>query len=242
MSNRNDKEKQKVPKNFTYKYPRPALTVDGVVFGLSDEGLKLLLIERLADPYKGSWALPGGFVDRMDESVDDAIRRELEEETNITGLFLEQLYTFGTPDRDPRERVVSVAYFALVKPSDLNVQAGSDAKKAEWFHVEQLPDLAFDHADVVAKGLERLRGKVRYQPVGFELLPKKFTLTQLQTMYEHILGRKLDKRNFRKKILAMGVLRPLNKLSDTGGRRAKLYRFDQKNYKNLVKSGFNFEL
>lgn len=234
-----------MPKLYKYKYPRPALTVDGVVFGLDmEKGLKLLLIERKKDPFKGQWALPGGFVDRMDESVDDAIRRELEEETNVTGLYLEQLYTFGAPDRDPRERVVSVAYYALVKPSDLNVQAGSDAQKAKWFSVKRLPPLAFDHRNIVKVGLERVRAKVRYQPIGFELLPEKFTLRQLQTMYEHILGRELDKRNFRKKFLSLGVLTEHDEYvsSDVGGRRAQLYSFDRTKYRALTRQGFNFEV
>jgi 8-oxo-dGTP diphosphatase len=229
-------------KSHTYRYPRPALTVDGVVFGLAEDGLKLLLIERSANPFKGCWALPGGFVDNMKESVDDAVRRELEEETNIIGLFLEQLYTFGQPGRDPRERVVSVAYFALVKPNDLDVRAGSDAKKVKWFDVNSLPDLAFDHSTIVRTGLERLRSKICYQPVGFELLPKQFTLSQLQTMYENILGRELDKLNFRKKILAMKIVNPSNEYSRTGGPKAKLYYFDLNSYKRRIKKGFNFEI
>lgn len=227
---------------YTYDYPRPALTVDGLVFGVQDDRLKILLIQRKDPPFQDMWALPGGFVDRMHESVDDAIRRELVEETGIKDLFLEQLYTFGTPGRDPRERVVSVAYYALVKPESLHVKAGSDAKKAAWFNVKRLPKLAFDHRDIIKVGLTRLEGKVRYQPIGFELLPEKFTLTQLQKLYEAILRRELDKRNFRKKILKMGVLESTDERISTGSRKAQLYRFNDAAYNSLVKSGFNFEV
>ncbi|HSC88133.1 MAG TPA: NUDIX domain-containing protein, partial [Polyangiaceae bacterium] len=171
---------------YTYKYPRAALTVDCVVFAVDDDGLKVLLIERAAEPFVGHWALPGGFV-RVDETTDEAARRELQEETGLRDVFLEQLYTFSSVARDPRERVVSVGHYALVKPSA--VEAGSDASKAQWFDVGELPELAFDHDEIVAVALERLRGKVRYQPLGFELLPNKFTLGQLQRLYESILGR-----------------------------------------------------
>src|SRR5436190_18501821 len=153
----------------TYEYPRPALTVDAVVFGLDDEDLKVLLIRRDLEPFGGKWALPGGFV-RVEESLEEAVRRELQEETGISQVFLEQLYTFGDVDRDPRERVVSVAYYALVKLSDHKAKAATDAANAEWFPVSQLPKLAFDHADIVEVALSRLQGKVRYQPIGFELL------------------------------------------------------------------------
>src|ERR1051325_7090672 len=154
----------------SYQYPRAALTVDCVVFGLDESELKVLLIERALEPFKGKWALPGGFV-RVEETLDDAARRELQEETGLKNVFLEQLYTFGTVDRDPRERVVSVAYYALVKLSDHKAKAATDAANAEWFQVSQLPKLAFDHAEIVAVALSRLQGKVRYQPIGFELLP-----------------------------------------------------------------------
>src|SRR5712691_8493954 len=184
----------------TYRYPRAALTVDCVVFGLDEAELKVLLIQRALEPFKGRWALPGGFV-RVDETLDEAARRELAEEAGLKDLFLEQLYTFGAVDRDPRERVVSVAYYALVKLSDHRAKAATDAANAEWFPISKVPRLAFDHADILATALSRLKGKVRYQPVGFELLPPKFTLSQLQHLYEAVLAAKLDKRNFRKKVL-----------------------------------------
>src|SRR5512139_1178039 len=189
----------------TYQYPRAALTVDCVVFGFDEGDLKVLLIQRGLEPFKGRWALPGGFV-RVDETLDAAARRELQEEAGLTHVFLEQLYTFGAVDRDPRERVVSVAYYALVNLRDHHVHAATDARDAAWFGVNDVPRLAFDHADVLQTALARLRGKLRYQPIGFELLPKKFTLSQLQHLYELVLERELDKRNFRKRVLAMDVL------------------------------------
>ncbi len=218
------------------------MTVDGVVFGFDEGELKVLLIQRGLEPFKGKWALPGGFV-RVDETLDDAARRELVEETGLANVFLEQLYTFGTVKRDPRERVVSVAYYALVKLSDHKAKAATDAAEAKWFPVSQIPKLAFDHADILAMALTRLQGKVRYQPIGFELLPPKFTLSDLQHLYEAILGTELDKRNFRKKVLSFGLLVPLNETQMAGRHRpAQLFRFDADKYEKLKKRGFNFEL
>jgi 8-oxo-dGTP diphosphatase len=226
---------------YSYQYPRAALTVDCVVFGFDEGELKVLLIERGLDPFKGRWALPGGFV-RVDETLDEAARRELGEETGLTNVFLEQLYSFGEIERDPRERVVSVAYYALVKLSDHRARAATDAANAEWFRVSRLPSLAFDHADIFRTALGRLKGKVRYQPIGFELLPEKFTLSQ-QHLYEAVLGTELDKRNFRKKVLGFGLLIPLKETQMAGRHRpAQLFRFDQKRYEQLRKKGFNFEL
>jgi 8-oxo-dGTP diphosphatase len=226
----------------TYIFPRAALAVDCVVFGLDGGALKLLLIQRGIEPFKGEWALPGGFV-RMEESLDDAARRELREEAGLHNVFLEQLYTFGAPDRDPRERVVSVAYYALVKLSDHEAHAATDAAAARWFGVAEIPALAFDHATITAAGLARLQAKLRYQPVGFELLPRKFTLSELQQLYEAILGTNLDKRNFRKKVLDLGLLVPLDETRMTGRHRpAQLFRFDAKKYESLRRRGFNFEL
>jgi 8-oxo-dGTP diphosphatase len=227
---------------FTYEYPRPALTVDCVVFGLDADELEVLLIRRGVEPFAGRWALPGGFV-HVDETVDEAARRELQEETGLENIYLEQLYTFGALDRDPRERVVTVAYYALVKLSEHNVRATTDAADAAWFAITDMPELAFDHGEIFKVALARLRNKLRYQPVGFELLPKKFTLTQLQRMYEVILERPLDKRNFRKKILAMDLLVELDEVQkDVAHRAARLYKFDDRRYKKLVKQGFSFEV
>jgi 8-oxo-dGTP diphosphatase len=226
----------------TYQYPRAALTVDGVVFGFDAGELKVLLIQRALEPFKGKWALPGGFV-RVDETLDEAVRRELAEETGLENVFLEQLHTFGAVKRDPRERVVSVAYYALVKLSGHHAKAATDAANAQWFPVSQVPKLAFDHADILAMALTRLQGKVRYQPIGFELLPPKFTLSDLQHLYEAILGAELDKRNFRKKVLGFGLLVALNETQMAGRHRpAQLFRFDADKYEKLKKRGFNFEL
>jgi len=236
---------------YTYDYPRPALTVDCVVFGLDEsQQLKVLLIQRSNEPFAGYWALPGGFVD-MDESLETAALRELEEETGVRDLFIEQLYTFGAPGRDPRGRVVSVAYYALVNLSEHPVQAASDARAAKWFVLGQLPKLAFDHQDILRAAEKRLQAKVRYQPIGFELLPEVFTLTQLQQLYETVLGLdKLNKRNFRTRILKMGVLEEVGKQEGVAHRPAKLYRFNKEKYQrlaeekhqDLLRRGLDFEI
>ena len=227
-----------------YDYERPGLTVDCVIFGLDleEESLKVMLIERDLEPFAGRWAIPGGFV-RQGESLAEAARRELEEETGITDVFLEQLYTFGDPKRDPRGWIVSVAYYALVSPEQHAVHAATDARQARWFPVNALPRLAFDHTLILKTALQRIRGKLSYAPIGFELLPQKFTIKQLQKLYEIVLGRRLDNRNFRKKIFGMDVLRELDEMQrGVPHRAARLYRFDERKYKQLVKRGLNFEL
>ena len=227
---------------FTYEYARPALTVDCVVFGLDQEDLKVLLIQRDLEPFAGRWALPGGFVN-VGESIDAAAKRELYEETGVDRVFLEQLYTFGAPDRDPREHVVSVAYYALVRLSDHRVQAATDARAAAWFAIEDVPKLAFDHQKILKAAHTRLQSKVRYQPIGFELLPTKFPLRSLQHLYEVVLDRPIDKRNFRKKFLSMGLLEELDEIeTDVAHRAARLYRFDKRKFNRLVKDGFHFEI
>src|SRR6266487_2302397 len=227
---------------FSYKYPRAALTVDCVVFGFDESELKVLLIERALEPFKGKWALPGGFV-RVDETLEEAARRELEEEAGLKDVFLEQLYTFGAVNRDPRERVVSVAYYALVKLAAHDTKAATDAADARWFPISKVPKLAFDHTDIFATALARLNGKVRYQPIGFELLPPKFTLSQLQHLYEVVLETELDKRNFRKKVLSFDLLVPLKETQMAGRHRpAQLFHFDTDKYEKLKKHGFNFEV
>ncbi|CCK80706.1 NUDIX hydrolase [Desulfobacula toluolica] len=227
---------------FVYKYARPALTADCVVFGLDNEDLKVLLIQRDLYPFAGEWALPGGFV-TVGESVENTARRELAEETGLHDIFLEQLYTFSDPDRDPREHVITVAYFALVNLVEHQIHADTDARNAAWFEISDIPRLAFDHEKILNTAYERLQGKIRYQPIGFELLPKKFTLRQLQHLYEKILDRKLDKRNFRKKILKMGILKELDEIEkDVSHRAARLYRFNKKKYDTLKDQGFNFEI
>lgn len=226
----------------TYKYARPAVTVDCVVFGLDEDDLKILLIQRGLQPFKDQWALPGGFV-AVGESLENTARRELNEETSLKNVFLEQLYTFGDPARDPREHVITVAYYALVNLSEHRIQAATDASNAAWFSVDDAPKLAFDHERILKTAYDRLKAKIRYQPVGFELLPAKFTLRQLQGLYEKILDRSLDKRNFRKKILNMGIIEELSEVeTDVAHRAAQLYRFDKGRYNGMSRDGFNFEL
>lgn len=220
----------------TYKYPRPSVTVDIVVYGYDGgKQLKMLLIQRGSDPYKGSWALPGGFVD-MDENLETAALRELEEETGVKDLYVEQLFTFGQPGRDPRGRVISVAYFSLVNLQDHPAVAASDAAKAEWFPLDDLPELAFDHSDIIATANNRLAAKVRYQPIGFELLPDEFTLGQLQQLYETVLNVKegFNKRNFRTRILRTGILEEVGRQTNVAHRPAVLYKFNQETYEELA--------
>lgn len=213
-------------RKYTYDYPRPALTADSVVFGLDDETLKVLLIRRERDPFAGRWALPGGFVN-MDETLDQAARRELEEESGLRIGSLEQLQAFGAVDRDPRGRTVTVAYYALVRVADCMPRAASDAREVRWWPAGRTPRLAFDHAKIVRCALERLREQFRgRQPVGRELLPPKFTLRHLQQLYETVLGRPFDKRNFRKRMLGTSLLVELDEWeSQVAHRAARLYRF-----------------
>lgn len=232
----------------TYKYPRPALTVDCVVFGLEDTDintLKILLIRRASPPFEDQWALPGGYVRVEDASLEDAARRELQEEAgvNLGGLFLEQLYTFGSKDRDPREWTASVVYYVLVNLDEYSLVAATDASEATWVSLNSLPALAFDHERIISKAVSRLRNKIRYEPIGFELLPRKFTLPQLQSLYETILGQKLDRRNFLRKLRKMDLLTELEETqAGVSHRPAKLYQFDEQKYEQLKQKGFNFEI
>jgi 8-oxo-dGTP diphosphatase len=215
-----------------------------VIFGLDldEERLEVMLVERDLEPFAGMWAVPGGFV-RRGETLEEAAARELREETGITNVFLEQLYTFGDPARDPRGWVVSVAYYALVSPEKHTIHAATDARQAVWFPVASLPPLAFDHAGIVKTALDRIRGKLTYAPIGFELLPQKFTIKQLQKLYEIVLGANLDNRNFRKKIFGMDVLRELDEMQQgVPHRAARLYKFDERKYRQLLRRGLNFEL
>jgi 8-oxo-dGTP diphosphatase len=198
--------------------------VDVVIFTLREDDLHVLLIKRRRSPFEGMWAIPGGFVG-VGESLEKAALRELEEETGVRDVYLEQLYTFGDPGRDPRGHVITVAYFALVPTTALDPSAGSDAVEARWCSVYNLPALAFDHADILSYALERLRYKLEYTAVGFELLPETFALSELQAAYEVILGEKLDKRNFRRKVLGAGVIEETGKYRAGEGRPAQLYRF-----------------
>src|ERR1044072_707299 len=231
-------------RKFSYEYERPGLTVDCVIFGLDleEETLKVMLIERDLEPFAGVWAVPGGFV-RREETVRQAATGEREEETGISGVFLDQLYTSGDPHRDPRGWVVSVAYYALVSPEKHHVHAATDARQARWFPGSSLRPPAFDHAEILSTALAKLRGKLTCAPIAFELLPQKFTIKQLQKLYEIVLGRTLDNRNFRKKIFAMDVLRELGEMQ-TGvpHRAARLYKFDERKYNQMIKRGLHFEV
>lgn len=237
---------------FSYDHPRPSVTVDCVIFGFdAAAGLQLLLIRRGLEPYQGMWALPGGFVRVADkngqgEDLEAAARRELEEETGAKVSYLEQLYTFGAPGRDPRGRVISVAYMALVRANDHHVVGRDDAAAAEWFPVSTLlagkRPLAFDHPEIIRTGVARLQAKLRYAPIGFSLLAPTFTLGELQGLYEAVLLRSLDKRNFRRRILAMGILAEAGQQENVPHRAAALYRFDKRAYDRAVREGFNFEV
>lgn len=215
---------------YTYDYPRPSVTVDIILFTFHDNTLKVLLVQRDHEPFAGKWALPGGFVN-LDEDLHHAALRELAEETNVTDVYLEQLYTFGSPDRDPRTRVITVAYFALLSTDQVGRQqlrAGSDAGDARWWNIYALPDLAFDHETILHYALQRLRWKLEWTGLGFLLLPQEFTLTDLQKVYETVLNEPLDKRNFRRKILSADLLEESGRMTKGDHRPAKLYRFTAK--------------
>ena len=206
------------------KYHNPAVSVDVVIFTLREDDLQVLLVQRKTPPFEGRWAIPGGFVEQ-DKSLEVAARRELAEETGVRDVYLEQLYTFGDPCRDPRGRVITVAYLALI-PSPLTVEPSSDASDARWWSVYGLPSrLAFDHDKVLAYALQRLRYKLEYTAAGFQLLPPTFTLTEIQQAYEIVLGEPLDKRNFRRRILEASILEEAGQASEGRGRPAKTYRF-----------------
>jgi len=206
------------------RFERPSVTVDVAIFTLRQNQLQVLLILRKHWPFEDMWALPGGFV-RIDESLETAARRELEEETGVRDVYLEQLYTFGHPDRDPRTRVITVAYFALVSSDQLELHADTDAADVGWFPATDPPPLAFDHADILSYAVTRLRYKLEYSAVGFQLLPAEFTLTDLQTAYQIILDEQLDKRNFRRRILQAEILEETGDYRVGEHRPAKLYRF-----------------
>jgi 8-oxo-dGTP diphosphatase len=207
------------------QYERPSVTVDVIIFTLRDQDLQVLLVRRKYRPFAGYWAIPGGFVE-IKESLEVAALRELKEETGLEEVYIEQLYTFGHPDRDPRTRVITVAYFALVPETALPpLHAGDDAEDVGWWSMYNLPPLAFDHADILSYALTRLRYKLEYTAVGFELLPERFTLSELQSAYEVILGEKLDRGNFRKKLRRANVVEATREYRTTGGRPARLYRF-----------------
>lgn len=218
------------------------LSVDCVIFGFEDAELKVLLIERLLDPESGMWALPGGFI-RYNENIDEASARILEEHTSMKGLFMEQLGAFGEVDRFPVKRVITVVYYALVKPGQYGLTPGPDATNVKWFNVQELPELPFDHRKIVDSALGRLQRQLKYKPIGFNLLPDKFPLLTLQALYEAIFGIHFDKPNFRRKIMKMNLLIPLDeKQTGVAHRSARLYKFDKNRYDSLTEKGFIFEM
>lgn len=225
--------------SYTYPYPRPSVTTDCVIFGYDGKELKVLLIQRGIPPFKGMWAFPGGYL-QMDESALEGAKRELKEETGLESAYIEQFHTFSAVDRDPRGRVITIAYLALVRISE--VRGGDDAASAKWFSLDEVPQLAFDHDRILREALKCLREKIHFEPVGFELLPEKFTMPQLQNLYESILDVRFDRRNFSNKMLHLGIL------EDTGDRPANapsripaLYRFSKEKYEQFKSKGFRLE-
>jgi 8-oxo-dGTP diphosphatase len=220
---------------FCYRYPHPAVTTDVVVFTVRADRLHLLLVRRRNPPFQGQWALPGGFLD-IGEDLDACAQRELEEETGVSGVYLEQLFTFGRPGRDPRERVISVTYFALVPAQRISPRAASDAAEVDWFAIDRLPELAFDHAEIVTTAQRRLVAKLDYSTVAFQLLPETFTFSELQRVYESLLNSPLDKRNFRKRILALDQIEETGGLKRTGRHRpAREYRLKHPKRVDIIK-------
>lgn len=218
---------------YTYEYPHPAVTADAVVFGFDGKSLNLLLINRGIEPYKGSWALPGGFIN-INETAEDGALRELKEETGVEDIYLEQFHTFTAVDRDPRERVMTIAFLAFIRQDDYSVVAGDDAAKAQWYPVNQLPELAFDHKEIIQIALDKLRWKIMYEPLVFHLLNETFTMTQLQTIYEAVIGKELDRRNFNKKMLQLGYVVPTEERVQGVGRPGTLYMFDEEKYREQI--------
>lgn len=226
-------------KAYCYKYPHPAVTTDCVIFGFDGQELKVLLVERGIEPYKGQWAFPGGFLN-INEAAEEGALRELREETGLQNAYIEQLRTYSAPDRDPRERVITIAFLALVKIQ--GVKGGDDAADARWFSVDKAPKLAFDHDLILRDALSRLRERIHFHPIGYDLLPEKFTLKELQTLYESILGVRFDRRNFAKKMFHLDILTRLDEtVWPTPKREASLYKFNIEQYNALKRRGFRIE-
>jgi 8-oxo-dGTP diphosphatase len=215
---------------YSYKYPHPSVTTDCVVFGFDGIQLKILLIERGFDPYKGHWAFPGGFVE-IDESCEEGVLRELKEETGLLISGVEQFHTFSAPNRDPRERVITVAYYTLMNIQE--VQGGDDAAQAAWFTLDHLPPLAFDHDQMLQLAIQRLRERIHFEPIGLGVLPEKFTIAQLQHLYEAILGMRLDQSHFMQKLSELNILTPLSETVTPSSGQAALYCFQNDRYNEL---------
>ena len=225
---------------YTYKYPRPSVTTDCVIFGYdTKEGLSVLLIKRGIEPFKDHWAFPGGFI-KMDEDAETGARRELREETSLETAHIEQFGCFSEVNRDPRERVITIAYYALVKKSE--VVGGDDASEAHWFPIDNVPPLAFDHDRILRVALKTLKEKIHFMPIGFELLPSVFTMPQLQELYESILEVKFDRRNFSNKMLKLAILTIVGERPKNAGTRIPVtYKFNEDNYNELKSKGFRLE-
>ena len=226
-------------KKYCYKYPHPAVTTDCVIFGFDGSELQVLLIERGIEPFKGKWAFPGGFLN-MDETAGEGAMRELKEETGLENAYIEQFNTYSEPGRDPRERVITIAHYALVRIQE--VKGGEDAAKAQWVPIDEVPQLAFDHDKILRDAMRKLRERIHFEPIGFELLPEKFTMRELQILYESILGVKFDRRNFAKKMMHYELLNQLDEtVRPTAKRDALLYSFNKDNYELFKKKGFQME-
>ncbi len=224
------------------KYFKTAFSVDSVVFGFGDGDLKVLLIERGEEPFSGKWALPGDLV-YPNEDIDSSVARVLQELTGLENVYQEQVKAFGAVNRHPIGRVITIAYYSLIKISSNKLKTSSFAKEAKWHSINKVEELAFDHSEILKASFSLLKKSIRTRPIGFELLPPKFTLTQLQHLYEAVLESELDKRNFRKKILSMGLLQDIGEMqAGVAHRPAKLYKFDKEKYETLMSEGFVFEL
>lgn len=225
--------------NYCYKYPHPAVTSDCVIFGFDGVSIKVLLIQRGIEPFKGQWAFPGGFM-KIDETAEECARRELREETGLENASVEQFHTFSDVKRDPRERVITVAHYALVRLSE--VKGGDDAASARWFAMKEIPSLAFDHDRILRMAVNRLKERICFEPIGFELLPEVFTMSGLQNLYESILGMKFDRRNFYNKMLKLGILSEAEPRPANASRRIPVkYRFNAEKYAELKQKGFRLE-
>lgn len=236
---RGNEEMFKKKGEFTYPFPRPSVTTDCVIFGYDGKDLKVLLVQRGIPPFKGMWAFPGGYL-QMDETAIEGAKRELFEETGLKDAYIEQFHTFSAVDRDPRGRVITIAHFALVKISE--VKGGDDAAQAEWFNLDKVPQLAFDHDMILREALKTLRERIHFEPVGFELLPDVFTMPQLQNLYESILGVRFDRRNFSSKMLHLGLLEDTGDRPEGSSSRVPVtYRFNKDRYDLLKSKGFRLE-
>lgn len=224
---------------YCYKYPHPSVTTDCVIFGFDGNKLRVLLVKRGIEPYKGRWAFPGGFI-KMDESAEDGALRELQEETGLTGAFIRQFHTFSDPNRDPRERVITIAYYALVRMKE--VKGGDDADEAQWFALDEVPQLAFDHDRILRMAVRALRQNIHFEPIGFELLPQEFTTKELQNLYEAILDVHFDRRNFYNKMKRLEMLEPTDNTANPSTKKeAFLFRFNKAKYEELKQKGFRLE-